>query len=719
VADAKLVIDVVVESAKAQAGLKGASDSAGKFSKGISKMAGPAAVTLGVIGGFGVAAVKSASRTQQAFGGLDAVFGKSAGQMKDWAKGAGTSMGLSASQYAEGASKIGAQLKNLGVPMDQVSGKTNDMMKMGADLAATYGGTTTEAVDALSAALRGEADPAERYGLALSQTAVKAQMAADGTDKLTGKAAQQAKTTALLSLATKQAGGALGQFARESDSAAGSAQIAQAEWDNAKSTLGTALLPIVAQVAKWLGKLSVFVQKNATVFQILVVIIGLVAAAILVAAAAQAIMNLALLAFPGTWIVLAIIAVIAIIVLLWNKCEGFRNVVFAVWNAIKIAFTAMGVAVQAVARFFVAAWNVIAGAVAAAWAKIVAIAGGIGAYFARVWNLVKLSASLAWNFIAGVVKAVVGKIVAIGKFIAAPYIAVFKAIKVVAQLVFQVLRIGFELIRAVAIAVVQRIKAVWVSIFNAIRSFVVGVINKIVAVIRPVAVVARQIATTIKTVFVTAWNGIKTAATAVFAAVRAVVSRILAPIRAVATSIKAGFVAGFNAIRSLAGSVASAVRAVFDRITAPIRAVAAAIRSTFVGAFNALRSAASRAGSAMTAPFRALSSAISWVIRKVQDLINILSRIHVPSISLPGGMSTRAATSSGMAMRSPGMELRAASPVRLSGARTGGSRAAVGATVVNVNGALDPDAVARQIERILSGAQRRRSGVTLGQRAPA
>jgi hypothetical protein len=276
-ADARLKVLVDVDASKAKAGMNDAAGSVSKFQSGLGKLVGPAAAVLAGIGAVAIQAAKSASATQQAFGGLDAVFGASAAQMKEWANGAAATMGLSASAYGEGAAKIGAQLKNLGVPMDQIAGKTNDLMTTASDLAATYGGTTQEAVDALGAALRGEADPAERYGLALSQTAIQAQMAADGTDKLTGKAKQQAKVTATLSMVTDQAGGALGQFARESDSAAGSAQIAAANFENAKSALGTALLPIVSALATQLAKLAVFVQQNATVFQILIGVIAALA----------------------------------------------------------------------------------------------------------------------------------------------------------------------------------------------------------------------------------------------------------------------------------------------------------------------------------------------------------------------------------------------------------------------------------------------------------
>src|SRR5690349_18501020 len=197
---AVLTLQILVDAAQAQAGMVAAGKSAGKFKQNMADLVGPASVVatgLAVIGG---AAVKAASDAQQAFGGLDAVFGSNAAQVKEWAANAATSTGLSAAKYSEMAAVIGAQLKNLGVPFDQVAGKSDELIRMGADLAATYGGTTADAVEALGAALRGEADPAERYGLALNQAAIKAKMAEDGTDKLTGAAAKQAKTAALLAL---------------------------------------------------------------------------------------------------------------------------------------------------------------------------------------------------------------------------------------------------------------------------------------------------------------------------------------------------------------------------------------------------------------------------------------------------------------------------------------------------------------------------------------
>ena len=55
---------------------------------------------------------------------------------------------------------------------------------------------------------------------------------------------------------------------------------------------------------------------------------------------AQWALNSAFLACPLTWIVVAVMAVVAVFVILWNKCEGFRNFWKKVWDGIVKEFNA-------------------------------------------------------------------------------------------------------------------------------------------------------------------------------------------------------------------------------------------------------------------------------------------------------------------------------------------------------------------------------------------
>ena len=58
--------------------------------------------------------------------------------------------------------------------------------------------------------------------------------------------------------------------------------------------------------------------------------------------AAQSLMNITFLGCPVVWIVAAIAAIVAIFVVLWNKCEGFRNFWIGLWDGIKNAAVAVG-----------------------------------------------------------------------------------------------------------------------------------------------------------------------------------------------------------------------------------------------------------------------------------------------------------------------------------------------------------------------------------------
>ncbi len=208
---------------------------------GLASKIGGAALAAGLL-----AATKAASDQEQAMGALTSVFKTNGAQMTANAKNA-TQMGLSTTDYANAAAKLGSQLSNLGVDQADLGGATDDLIKKAGDLAAQFGGTTQEAVDALGAAMRGEADPAERYGLALNQTAVNAEEAATGADR----------AHAVRSRLNKQMAksGAVGAMGREFDTAAAATQRAQAEFDNATASLGEALLPAMAAAAGAASKL--------------------------------------------------------------------------------------------------------------------------------------------------------------------------------------------------------------------------------------------------------------------------------------------------------------------------------------------------------------------------------------------------------------------------------------------------------------------------------
>lgn len=365
---AVLAIKIVADATKAAKALDQTAGSTSKFERGLGKATKAAKVTLAGIGLLGGAAIKEASNLQQAAGAVDSVFGKSAPKIHQLATDAAGAVGLAQSEYSSLASVLGAQLKNLGVDQGKLVGTTDDLIGKGADLAATFGGTTADAVGALTAAFRGETDPIEKYGISLKQSDVNAVLAAKGQGKLTGKARKAAEMQARLALINEQSADATGQFARESDTAAGAQQSATAHLKNALANLGKVALPVVAQLAEWLGKVAKYVSDNGTAFGILIGIIGGLAGAVMAVNAAYKVYTAAVLlakAATKAWtavmkvfnsvtkanvislIILAIIALIAIIIACYKRFPWFRAIVDKVMKACK---TAVGWLIDAIKK---------------------------------------------------------------------------------------------------------------------------------------------------------------------------------------------------------------------------------------------------------------------------------------------------------------------------------------------------------------------------------
>lgn len=242
-----LKVKIISDAAQAATGFDSAQKKTGKFAAGLKVAGGTALVAGAAVKVAYDKMIKPAGELEQSVGAIDSVFKGNAKAMHTWSKGAATSVGLTKNEYNELGVLIGSQLKNGGTAMDQLAPKTNNLIKQGADLSAMFGGTTKDAVSALSSALKGERDPIEKYGVSLKQSSIDAEAARLGYKKVGGALSDQANQAATLSLITKQTKDAQGTFAKESETLAGKQQRLTAQYENAKATIGTALLPIATK----------------------------------------------------------------------------------------------------------------------------------------------------------------------------------------------------------------------------------------------------------------------------------------------------------------------------------------------------------------------------------------------------------------------------------------------------------------------------------------
>ena len=242
---------IVSDAKNAVSGLGKASSAVGKF----AKATGAAAIAAGgaALVSYGVAAVKMAGDLEQSVGAIDTVFKGSAKEMHKFASSASTDVGLTKNEYYDLGTMIGTQLKNGGTAMDQLAPKTNQLIGLGADLSSMFGGTSKDAVDALSSALKGERDPIEKYGVSLKQSTIDAEAAALGFKKVGGSLSEEANQAATLSLIMKQTADAHGNFAKEANTLQGQQQRMSAGWKDIQTTLGGLLLPVMTALFSFIN----------------------------------------------------------------------------------------------------------------------------------------------------------------------------------------------------------------------------------------------------------------------------------------------------------------------------------------------------------------------------------------------------------------------------------------------------------------------------------
>ncbi len=107
---------------------------------------------------------------------------------------------------------------------------------------------------------------------------------------------------------------------------------------------------------------------------------------------AQWALNSAFLACPITWIVIGIAALIAVFVLLWNKCEGFRNFFIAMWQGIQSAIQNFDLWITTA---MTTDWTTSFGALGAILNSFFFIVGS-------VWNSIKLVFQGIVDFVTGI-----------------------------------------------------------------------------------------------------------------------------------------------------------------------------------------------------------------------------------------------------------------------------------------------------------------------------
>ena len=154
---------------------------------------------------------------QQTMTTVDSVFGDHIGTLDAWAAKSAEAAGMSQQTVYQSGALIGSTLKNMGFDIEEAVDWTIRLQQRAAEMAVAFGQTPEKAILAITAAIRGERDTIEKFGVSIKQAAVNAEVQALGLDTSTAALKANAEATAILNLVMDQTTHVAGRFEDSQD----------------------------------------------------------------------------------------------------------------------------------------------------------------------------------------------------------------------------------------------------------------------------------------------------------------------------------------------------------------------------------------------------------------------------------------------------------------------------------------------------------------------
>jgi hypothetical protein len=310
VADARGLPDQVKSQSEKQLGDAGEKAGSAFGKRMTAAIAASVAVGAAIVGRKLVdglkSAISAASDLNETTNKASVVFGKGAKDIQAFAATAATSLGQTKQQALDAAATFAVFGKGANLSGKGLVKFSAGLVKTATDMASFSNTSPAESIDAIGAALRGEFDPIEKYGVLLNQanvqaealslgllkgsvdvnkvraanlTAIAAQKRYNEAVKEHGKSSREAQSAqaglinanerlkvatsgstqqltsqqrvlAVQSLITKQTSDAQGDFARTSNGLANQQRILTAQFGDLKASIGQALLPVVLKLTE-------------------------------------------------------------------------------------------------------------------------------------------------------------------------------------------------------------------------------------------------------------------------------------------------------------------------------------------------------------------------------------------------------------------------------------------------------------------------------------
>lgn len=331
-------------------------------------------------------------------------------------------------------------------------------------------------------------------------------------------------------------------------------------------------------------------------------------------------------------IILIITAIIAAVVLLWNKCEWFRNLVIGLFEAIKNALITVWNNIKAVWDFvqpyFVALWEgikaslqpvieAVIGAFQAAWEFIKTILDIVQPYFAALWEAIKTVFSVVSTVLGTYWSAAWQVIKAVWDIVVQYFSTIWENIKIVFSVVATVLGGFFQTAWTAIKAVWDNVVGFFAAIFNSIK----GIFSAVTAVLHGD--------------FSGAWEAIKGVVGTWISYFQNVWNNIKNVFASVGNFFKNSFQAAWNGIKSIFSNVGGFFQNIWNTIKNMFTNIGTTIGNAIGGAFkNVVNSIINFAENTINKFIRAINVAID-VINAIPGVnISRLNELHIPRLKV-------------------------------------------------------------------------------------
>lgn len=244
---AAISIDVIADASKAKAGLKQAEQAAGSLQnqfKNVAKTAAAAFATQKIVG-FAKSAVTAASDLSESMNAVAVTFGKASDGILELGENAAKAVGMSQKDFNAFAVQFAGFTKQIAGASGDVVAVTDELTVRIADFASVMNLDIPRAAQIFQSSLAGSTEPIRAFGIDMSAAAVAAFAVEQGMVDSAAAMTEADKVAARYALLMQETAQMSGDFANTSDGLANSQRILAAELENARSTIGEAMIPAI------------------------------------------------------------------------------------------------------------------------------------------------------------------------------------------------------------------------------------------------------------------------------------------------------------------------------------------------------------------------------------------------------------------------------------------------------------------------------------------